>query len=318
MLRFIEDRHSCIQRVVLKNSEGYYADDGEFVNLQQKHNFSLAHFGMLLGMLRSTLTELQVRHCADFFTLQALAAIACLPHLKVLRLEELRCRIDQCSLAELANLTQLEELSVTAEDSEHAWLVGMDAVPKQWAALKRLRKLELRGHRLLITLPGFLTAMPLTHLDVSFCKALDLSCLHLFTSLQVLALQGMNLVETPMGLADAMLELRKGLPRTVFSLSGLTALNLADNALSRVPPQISKLVSLQFLDLSGNARLQVTAPLTALNRLKNLQLVDMRGIHTETDLNYWSEAKCASMRHLSAFSKSLKRGYPGKVLLDLD
>ncbi|KAK9795555.1 hypothetical protein WJX73_007392 [Symbiochloris irregularis] len=131
MLRFIEDRHSCIQRVVLKNSEGYYADDGEFVNLQQKHNFSLAHFGMLLGMLRSTLTELQVRHCADFFTLQALAAIACLPHLKVLRLEELRCRIDQCSLAELANLTQLEELSVTAEDSEHAWLVGMDAVPKQ-------------------------------------------------------------------------------------------------------------------------------------------------------------------------------------------
>lgn len=49
----------------------------------------------------------QVRHCADFFTLQALAAIACLPHLKVLRLEELRCRIDQCSLAELSNLTQV-------------------------------------------------------------------------------------------------------------------------------------------------------------------------------------------------------------------
>lgn len=42
---------------------------------------------------------------------------------------------------------QLEELSVTAEDSEHAWLVGMDSVPKQWVALTRLRKLELRGHR---------------------------------------------------------------------------------------------------------------------------------------------------------------------------
>ena len=27
MLRFIEDRHSCIQRVVLKNSEGYYSGD---------------------------------------------------------------------------------------------------------------------------------------------------------------------------------------------------------------------------------------------------------------------------------------------------
>lgn len=38
------------------------ADDGEFVNLQAKHNFSLAHFGMLLGMLRTSLIDLQVQH----------------------------------------------------------------------------------------------------------------------------------------------------------------------------------------------------------------------------------------------------------------
>ena len=36
------------------------ADEGEFVNLQQKHNFSLAHFGMLLGVLRTALEHLQV------------------------------------------------------------------------------------------------------------------------------------------------------------------------------------------------------------------------------------------------------------------
>ena len=39
---------------------GPAADEGEFVNLQQKHNFSMAHFGMLLGVLRTSLFELQV------------------------------------------------------------------------------------------------------------------------------------------------------------------------------------------------------------------------------------------------------------------
>ena len=51
----------------------------------------------------------QVQHCADFFSPAALAAIACLPQLRILRLEELRCRIDQAALCELSNLTQVRK-----------------------------------------------------------------------------------------------------------------------------------------------------------------------------------------------------------------
>ena len=85
------------------------ADEGDFVNLQQKHNFSMAHFGMMLGMLRTTLSELQIQHCNDFFSMGqgALSAISCLPRLRVLRIEDLHCRVDKAALAELARLTQV-------------------------------------------------------------------------------------------------------------------------------------------------------------------------------------------------------------------
>ncbi len=89
------------------------ADEGDFVNLQQKHNFSMAHFGMMLGMLRCTLSELQIQHCNDFFSMGqgALSAISCLPRLRVLRIEDLHCRVDKAALAELARLTQVSRRS---------------------------------------------------------------------------------------------------------------------------------------------------------------------------------------------------------------
>jgi hypothetical protein len=79
------------------------------VNLQQKHNFSMAHFGMVLGMLRRSLAELAIQHCNDFFSLGAgaLSAISCLPALRALRIEDLHCRVDRDALAELARLTQV-------------------------------------------------------------------------------------------------------------------------------------------------------------------------------------------------------------------
>lgn len=43
------------------------ADEGDFVNLQSKHNFTMAHFGLLLGVLRNNLQELQIQHCNDIF-----------------------------------------------------------------------------------------------------------------------------------------------------------------------------------------------------------------------------------------------------------
>jgi len=82
------------------------ADDGDFVSLKAKHNFSMAHLGMALGMLRHSLVELQVQHCNDFFAAGggALSAVACLPRLRVLRVESLHCRADRDALAELAQL----------------------------------------------------------------------------------------------------------------------------------------------------------------------------------------------------------------------
>ena len=44
---------------------------------------------------------------------------------------------------------QLQELSITGEEHMGSWAVGIDSIPKSWAALTNLRKLELRGHVLL-------------------------------------------------------------------------------------------------------------------------------------------------------------------------
>ncbi len=44
---------------------------------------------------------------------------------------------------------QLEELSISGEQSNDNWHVGMDCIPDEWAALTSLTKLELRGHSLL-------------------------------------------------------------------------------------------------------------------------------------------------------------------------
>ncbi len=65
--------------------------------------------------------------------------------------------------------------------------------------------------------------------------------------------------------------------------------------------------------------LQVLAPLSALLGLPALRVVDMRGLHEEPALGYWSEAKCTSMRYVSAFTKALRRRpYATKVLCRVD
>lgn len=50
------------------------------MNLQSKHNFTMAHFGLLLGVLKSNLQELQIQHCNDIFcrTTQVSPAPPCL------------------------------------------------------------------------------------------------------------------------------------------------------------------------------------------------------------------------------------------------
>ena len=54
------------------------------MNLQSKHNFTMAHFGLLLGVLKSNLQELQIQHCNDIFcrTTQVSLAAPCLLNLQ--------------------------------------------------------------------------------------------------------------------------------------------------------------------------------------------------------------------------------------------
>ena len=57
------------------------------------------------------------------------------------------------------------------------------------------------------------------------------------------------------------------------------------------------------------------APLTVLLGLPALRTVDLRGLHEEPSLGYWSEAKCTSMRYVASFTKSLRRRpYATRVL----
>lgn len=64
---------------------------------------------------------------------------------------------------------------------------------------------------------------------------------------------------------------------------------------------------------------QVPAALGMLSGLAQLRTVDLRGLHDESSLGYWSEAKCATMRNVSALTKALKRRpHPTRVLVDVD
>ena len=64
--------------------------------------------------------------------------------------------------------------------------------------------------------------------------------------------------------------------------------------------------------------LQVKQPLNVLSGLPELCMVDFRGIHDEPNMGYWSEAKCATMRHVAALAKALKRRrYGTKVHVDV-
>ena len=75
---------------------------------------------------------------------------------------------------------------------------------------------------------------------------------------QIVRLQAAGLMEHREAAAPipSAVGLRKHLP-DLSKLTNLTALNLSDNSLTRVPPVLCKLQKLQYLDLSCNAALQV-------------------------------------------------------------
>ena len=53
--------------------------------------------------------------------------------------------------------------------------------------------------------------------------------------------------------------------------------------------------------------MEVGQPLTPLLTFSRLRWLDMRSVHVEEDAKYWSPAKCATMQHLSALAKALRR-----------
>jgi hypothetical protein len=127
----------------------------------------------------------------------------------------------------------------------------------------------------------------------------------------------------PAAAAPAVAPPRSRLP-DLSALVHLTALNLSDNALTAIPPAIlaGRLPALRHLDLSANPLLQAAdGPLAPglLSALPHLRVLDMRGVHAEAGLGYWSAAKCATMNHVAALARAAKRKAGGpRVLFDTD
>ena len=87
------------------------AEEGDFVNLVSKHDFTMVSFGMMCGVLYDTLAELTIMRCSDFFNVNvgAFGTIACLKALRSLHIEDLHCRLDQEGASKLSKLTQVGE-----------------------------------------------------------------------------------------------------------------------------------------------------------------------------------------------------------------
>ena len=99
---------------------------------------------------------------------------------------------------------------------------------------------------------GSVLQMDQSVFDEKFDKFMATQCA--MTIMQATGLAEHRDSGAPMPTAAA---IRMHLP-DLSKLTNLTALNLSDNRLSRVPPVLSKLKQLRFLDLSCNQELQVS------------------------------------------------------------
>lgn len=85
------------------------AAENDYVALHNKHNFTVSHMGVLLGMVYNNLEQLKLHSCNDFFRCdtQAMSVISGLPRLRVLHLEEVQVRFTADSVSELGALPQV-------------------------------------------------------------------------------------------------------------------------------------------------------------------------------------------------------------------
>eukprot|EP00195_Chlamydomonas_chlamydogama_P015429 CAMPEP_0202896172 /NCGR_PEP_ID=MMETSP1392-20130828/5216_1 /ASSEMBLY_ACC=CAM_ASM_000868 /TAXON_ID=225041 /ORGANISM="Chlamydomonas chlamydogama, Strain SAG 11-48b" /LENGTH=374 /DNA_ID=CAMNT_0049581421 /DNA_START=388 /DNA_END=1512 /DNA_ORIENTATION=- len=323
IIEFIKARKEIITSLNLCNSDGFWADDGEYLSLNNKHNFFPSHLGYILGQLGPRLTELRLHNCNDLINSdQGLwSLVALCPNLQLLAVEGLNCRVLATSLADISKLPKLNSLALTCDEGSGQWIVGLDTMPQAWSQLSALTSLELRGHHLLDALPTWLKDMPqLRKLDVSCNANVNLANVTLLTQLEVLALQKLDLTQQPVGDETLSQHAKRILPNLEPLAKNLKALSLARNRFTRLPDFLPKMANMEVLDFSGNKELQVLAPLTPMiSAMPRICVMDFREVHKEKGASYWSDAKCTTMKFVAAGAKVLKRRkYAYRVLIDRD
>lgn len=66
LVDFVRARRRVLRRLVLVNSEGYWAEDGEFVPVNSKHSVNLGTLGILLGVLADGLKGAEEKKTRTF------------------------------------------------------------------------------------------------------------------------------------------------------------------------------------------------------------------------------------------------------------
>ncbi|MEW5297044.1 MAG: hypothetical protein WDW36_000278 [Sanguina aurantia] len=323
IVTFMQQRCTAITALSLCNSEGCWGEEGEYLNLTQKHNFTPSHLGFTLGILRASLQELQIVNCNDLLNADVglWSIVSLLPQLRVLVTEGVSCRLPAAAVTDIGCLTQLERLCITGEEHNLAWIVGIDTIPPSWRQLTSLQTLELRGHQLLDALPPWLGSLPsLTKLDISSNSKLSIENIGMMTGLRTLVLQKLGLGQDPGPGGTVSASAKRLLPSLEPLAKNLTALSLGLNSLTRIPESVTKCVNLVTLDLNGNKEITISAPLAWVSNMPRLAVVDLTGVHTfGLEKKLWNESKCETMCHVTTLAKALKRRpYPSKVIFDIE
>ena len=155
---------------------------------------------------------------------------------------------------------------------------GLGALPPSICGLKRIRKINLRGNKL-IQLPAELVSLPaLEELDVSDNAITRLPEIHKLTKLKVLNAMNNEIEEFPAIPSSLVILGLKGnrietIGEDVFGrATSLEQLYLTDNAIAALPAGISKCRKLRKLQLSHNKLTSVPDSLADLPHLELLRL----------------------------------------------
>ena len=154
-------------------------------------------------------------------------------------------------------------------------------------------------------LPDLSRLTRLTALNLADNNLLEVPpCLLMLTGLQVLDLSGEMLRSATPG-ASLHAKPYAGLLESCFP-SLLCAISAAVPTAYLSPP-VPLLCMPCPAPCAGNLFMEVAQPLTQLAAFSQLRWLDMRSVHMEDETKYWSPAKCATMQHVSALAKSLRR-----------